>query len=219
MISCAMNCGERSVTMSAGNSGGPAGSLLRDHALEHVDVVAGRGGDRHDLDARAAACVHASITGSSSGLPTRSTLLSATMSGCCATASPSAAASASAMPLGHAAVAVGRVDDQQHDVGVGGRSDRGLAHVAAQRAAAVLNARRIDVGDLRARRASRPGRSTVWTPRMRSRVVCGLAETATSCRPSMRLSSVDLPTLGRPTIAQKPARTSSAWHVGHGSAV
>jgi hypothetical protein len=53
------------------------------------------------------------------------------------------------------------------------------------------------------------GSTTVCTPRIRSRVVCGLADTATRWRSRIRLSSVDLPTLGNPTIAQNPARISS----------
>src|SRR5437879_7409508 len=49
-----------------------------------------------------------------------------------------------------------------------------------------------------------PGQVT--TPRMRERVVCGLGETMASFCPSSRLSSVLLPTFGRPTMAAKPAR-------------
>src|SRR6266702_434290 len=47
----------------------------------------------------------------------------------------------------------------------------------------------------------------VWTPRMRVRVVCGLGETMATFSPSTRLRRVDLPTLGRPTMATKPARS------------
>src|SRR5712691_12578972 len=46
----------------------------------------------------------------------------------------------------------------------------------------------------------------VTTPRMRERVVCGFGETMASFCPSSRLSSVLLPTFGRPTMAAKPAR-------------
>src|SRR5258705_13478937 len=43
-------------------------------------------------------------------------------------------------------------------------------------------------------------------PWMRWRVVCALREVMATCAPTMRLSSVDLPTLGRPTIAAVPVR-------------
>src|SRR5690606_38043211 len=46
----------------------------------------------------------------------------------------------------------------------------------------------------------------VSTPWMRWRVVCGLSETIATFRPRMRLSSVDLPTFGRPTIDTNPER-------------
>src|SRR5262245_19787689 len=39
---------------------------------------------------------------------------------------------------------------------------------------------------------------------MRVRVVCGLSDTMASLEPMMRLSSVDLPALGRPTSATNP---------------
>jgi len=54
-----------------------------------------------------------------------------------------------------------------------------------------------------------------FTPRIRLRVVCGRGDTATSRMPRIWLSSVDLPTLGRPRIATKPVR---AW-VGSASMV
>src|SRR3981189_2331581 len=41
---------------------------------------------------------------------------------------------------------------------------------------------------------------------MRLRVVCGLGVTIAAFWPTRRLSSVDFPALGRPTIATKPAR-------------
>ena len=50
-------------------------------------------------------------------------------------------------------------------------------------------------------------------PITRRRVVCTLGETIETLVPTSRLSSVDLPTLGAPTIATKPAR------VGAGSAM
>src|SRR6186713_2059228 len=60
----------------------------------------------------------------------------------------------------------------------------------------------------------RPGVSTkaIWTPgrlsmpSTRWRVVCGRDVTMESFSPTSALSSVDLPTLGRPTSAANPAR-------------
>src|SRR4051812_8095512 len=60
-----------------------------------------------------------------------------------------------------------------------------------------------------------PGRSTstIWwsapvaTPRIARRVVCGLSETIATLRPTSPLTSVDLPTFGRPATATKPDRT------------
>ena len=46
------------------------------------------------------------------------------------------------------------------------------------------------------------GRSRM--PRTSVRVVWGLSETIDTFEPRMRLSSVDFPTLGRPTIVQNP---------------
>src|SRR4051794_16571863 len=59
-----------------------------------------------------------------------------------------------------------------------------------------------------------PGRSTstscasglVATPRIARRVVCGLSETIATLRPTIALTSVDLPTFGRPASAMKPLR-------------
>ena len=57
--------------------------------------------------------------------------------------------------------------------------------------------------------------NTIWvagrlrTPRIWWRVVCGLSETIETLWPRMRLSSVDLPTLGRPTRDTKPERNPS----------
>src|ERR1043165_8146020 len=52
-------------------------------------------------------------------------------------------------------------------------------------------------------------RSSLRMPTMRLRVVCGLAETMETLRPRMRFSSVDLPALGRPTMATMPDFFSS----------
>src|SRR5690606_6651989 len=51
--------------------------------------------------------------------------------------------------------------------------------------------------------------SVVWMPRRRWRVVCGLREVIASFWPISVFSSVDLPTLGRPTMAIVPQRNSS----------
>ena len=59
-------------------------------------------------------------------------------------------------PLRHPAAPVERVDQEQHDVSVGGRGERRLAHVTAQRTATILHARRVDVRDLRLQRRPRP---------------------------------------------------------------
>src|SRR3954447_25950605 len=48
----------------------------------------------------------------------------------------------------------------------------------------------------------------VRTPRIWVRVVCGLSDTIDTLVPSMRLSRVDFPTLGRPTSEANPERTS-----------
>ena len=57
--------------------------------------------------------------------------------------------------------------------------------------------------------------NTTWasgrlsTPRTCVRVVCGLSETMLTLCPQMALSSVDLPTLGRPTSVTKPERIAA----------
>ena len=64
-----------------------------------------------------------------------------------------------------------------------------------------------------------PGRSvsTSWkrsgavtTPRIARRVVCGLSETIATLWPTIALTSVDLPTFGRPASATKPDRVLTA---------
>src|SRR5262249_49987528 len=47
-------------------------------------------------------------------------------------------------------------------------------------------------------------RASLKMPTMRLRVVCGFGETMATFWPRMRLSSVDLPALGRPTRATTP---------------
>src|SRR5258706_9624943 len=46
-------------------------------------------------------------------------------------------------------------------------------------------------------------------PVIRRRVVCGLLEVMLSLQPTRWFNSVDLPTLGRPTIATVPVRCAS----------
>jgi len=48
--------------------------------------------------------------------------------------------------------------------------------------------------------------SSVRTPRTCVRVVCGRSETIDTLRPTSWFKSVDLPTLGRPTIETNPER-------------
>ncbi len=65
----------------------------------------------------------------------------------------------------------------------------------------------------RRRGLNRPGVSTktscacpsIATPRIRARVVCTLWVTIETFAPTIRLSSVDLPALGSPIRAMKPA--------------
>ena len=47
-------------------------------------------------------------------------------------------------------------------------------------------------------------------PSTRDRVVCTFGETMLTFAPTRRLTSVDLPTLGDPTIATKPQRVVAA---------
>ncbi len=58
--------------------------------------------------------------------------------------------------------------------------------------------------------------NTTWAsgrvriPRSTVRVVCGTGEVMATRAPTTRLSSVDLPTLGRPTRATNPDRCATA---------
>jgi len=61
-----------------------------------------------------------------------------------------------------------------------------------------------DVSMSRGTACQSPGR--VATPRIARRVVCGLSETIATFWPTIALTSVDLPTLGRPASAMKPDR-------------
>ena len=57
-------------------------------------------------------------------------------------------------------------------------------------------------------------RSRIVMPMTRRRVVCTLGETIETLVPTSRLSRVDLPTLGAPMIATKPARVAEAQPCG-----
>ena len=67
-------------------------------------------------------------------------------------------------------------------------------------------------------RGSSPASATspFQTPTMRLRVVCGFGVTMASFSPTMALSSVDLPTFGRPRMATVPANRISADALGVG---
>ena len=56
----------------------------------------------------------------------------------------------------------------------------------------------------------------VSTPMMRVRVVWGLSEVIATLVPTMRFTSVDFPTLGRPTKVTKPERISASVAAGGG---
>ena len=93
-----------------------------------------------------------------------------------------------------------RLDDEQIDVRVLQRRERRAIHVAVHGApGAGVQARRIDENDLRVG----PGQNAedAMPRRLRLR-----ADDRLIFCPSSALSSVDLPTFGRPTIAAKPQR-------------
>ena len=48
------------------------------------------------------------------------------------------------------------------------------------------------------------------TPRIARRVVCGLSETIATLWPTIALTSVDLPTFGRPRQRDEPGRVIAA---------
>ena len=101
----------------------------------------------------------------------------------------------------------GRLDDDADDVDPGERRERALVRTLAEQRAGPVHTRRVEEHDLRLR-------SVVRTPRISLRVVCGLSETIATLRPTMRFTSVDLPTLGRPTTATNPERKPSGAAVG-----
>ncbi len=90
--------------------------------------------------------------------------------------------------------AVARIDDEQREIGSGQGRFRLLAHAIGDGAPlSVLEARRVEKRDGVTADSASPSR--------RSRVSPGRSETSASRVPVRRLKSVDLPTLGRPTIA------------------
>ena len=97
----------------------------------------------------------------------------------------------------------------QRGVGVAELALDAALHALGQRVARALHARA-------GRRARAACRRVVATPRIARRVVCGLSETIATLRPTIALTSVDLPTFGRPASATKPRRgvTSPAARPG-----
>ena len=105
-----------------------------------------------------------------------------------------------------------RLDDDQHRVHVLDGPHRLAHHEAVERRARQVHARRVHEDDLPVGRRPAPRGSSMarvaspfHTPTMRLRVVCGLGVTMASFSPTMALSRVDLPTLGRPMMATVPA--------------
>ena len=99
---------------------------------------------------------------------------------------------------------VARLDHEQHQVDV--------AHRAQSRSCSASGSARCRGGSgspacRRRRTASRP---RVRMPVMRWRVVCALREVMLIFWPTSALSSVDLPTLGLPTMATRPQRCAGA---------
>ena len=94
------------------------------------------------------------------------------------------------------------VDDGDDQVDVADGVRRRLVQAGAQRGARTVDARGVDEDHFRA--------SGAWsTPRIRCRVVLGRGEVMATLVPTMVLTSVDLPTFGRPTTATKPERMRS----------
>ena len=106
-----------------------------------------------------------------------------------------------------------RLDHQHHEVGILERGGRGAVHRLVERARSPA----VQARACRRTRSARCGRFTM--PRMRWRVVCGRGVTMLSFCPTSALSSVDLPTFGRPTRAAKPLRKSGAGSLDCGLSV
>ena len=184
-----------SVSMSASNSGSPSGRCASDQRerLLHPVAAARRRAPPRRTGTRSGT---ASISGSSCGLGTVSTLLMTRSAGF-----PTACSRSRMIRL------PGR--------DLGGFSS-GLAGSMRKRTRSTSSARVRAASTMHRLSAPfawwMPGVSTnatcpsgrVTTPRMRLRVVCGLGETMAIFSPVSRLSSVLLPTLGRPMSAAKP---------------
>ncbi len=95
------------------------------------------------------------------------------------------------------------VDHDQSQIGVGQLTLDPPLHALGQDIARPLHARQVDQDQLAAQR-----RRSVGTPRIARRVVCGRTETIATREPTIALTSVDLPTLGRPASPTKPARVT-----------
>ena len=94
----------------------------------------------------------------------------------------------------------------------------GVLHPLGQRVAA-------GAGSPAGRRGRAGSRRPFAMPKMRRRVVCGLSETIATLPPQSALTSVDLPTFGRPATATKPdfspegSRCPAAARPGASSAI
>ena len=99
-----------------------------------------------------------------------------------------------------AADALLAVDHEQRGVGLRQLVLDAALHARGQRVARALHARQVGEHELEA-----VGRAST-TPRIARRVVCGLSETIATLWPTIALTSVDLPTFGRPASATKPER-------------
>ena len=97
------------------------------------------------------------------------------------------------------AVSLGHVHQPQDQVHLADALHRRVHHPLVHAVHGLVDARGVEEDELR-----RPGRFT--TARMRLRVVWGLSETMATFWPTSRFTSVDLPTLGRPTTVTNPAR-------------
>ena len=164
------------------------------HELRHT--LAGARGDREYLAADLSSAAAAS-TATVAARSSRSTLLTAIVD--------------RHMHLGERLrdVAVARrrplapVEHQQRRIGALEFLAHPPSHALGQHVAGALHARQVDEHDL-------PLAASVRTPRIARRVVCGRSETIATLPPTIALTSVDLPTFGRPASATKPLRVSAA---------
>ena len=92
----------------------------------------------------------------------------------------------------------GRVEHEAHDVDVVDAVERGGVDPLAERRHRLVQAGRVDEHELGVGRVEHAAHAV--------RVVCGLSLTIDTFVPQIALTSVDLPTLGRPTSVTKPLR-------------